>query len=64
MPIFEYKCNKCDKLEDKLVSRVDADEDKTFPCDCKAKGTLSKNTVPNAASLRFKGNWFGTTGQY
>ncbi len=64
MPIFEYKCDKCEALKDKLVSRADADEGKTFPCDCKDAGTLSRSELPSAAALRFKGNWFGTTGRY
>ena len=64
MPIFEYKCDKCEEIKDKLVSRADADENKTFECECDSKGTLTRHTAPCAASLRFKGNWFGTTGQY
>ena len=62
MPIFDYKCDKCEEVKEKLVRREDVD--KTFPCDCKQKGTLSRTDVPNAAALRFKGRWFGTTGGY
>ena len=64
MPIFEYQCNKCELKQDKLVSRKDVDEDKTFECNCENKGTMTRSEVVNAATLRFKGNWFGTTGRY
>lgn len=62
MPIFEFKCDKCKTVQDKLVRR--ADEDTTFKCDCEEKGTLRRSETPSAAALRFKGNWFGTTGRY
>lgn len=66
MPIFEYKCNTCEKTKDKLVSRTDADNAATFPCevteDC--EGTLARSETPSAAELRFKGRWYSTTRSY
>lgn len=64
MPIFDYKCDKCKVVKEKLVTRKDADENIEFECDCADKGTLKRTDVPSAAALRFKGNWFGTTGRY
>ena len=64
MPLFDYVCDKCEKVEEKLVSRTDAEAEVTFPCDCEKKGTLSRSSAPSAAALRFKGQWFGTTGNY
>ena len=62
MPIFEFKCDKCGTIKDKLVKRVD--ENTEFACDCDSKGTLKRNEAPTAAVLRFKGNWSGTTGRF
>ena len=65
MPIFEYKCDKCNKTEDKLVSRSDADDFVEFDCTCKKKGKLKRTeAITTAAALRFKGNWSGTTGRF
>lgn len=68
MPIFEYKCNTCGTTKDKLVSRAAADEGITFQCEDElpeeCTGTLARSDVPSAAALRFKGQWFGTTGRY
>jgi predicted nucleic acid-binding Zn ribbon protein len=67
MPIFEYKCNKCETTKDKLVSRSQAEEGVTFPCDEQPEGcdgTLVHSDVPTAAALRFKGRWFATTRGY
>lgn len=64
MPIFQYQCDKCEKLDDKLVSRAEVDSDAEFPCDCKKKGTLKRTNTISASALRFKGRWFGTTGGY
>lgn len=64
MPIFQFKCDKCDKLDDKLISRSDADNNVDFDCDCAKKGKLKRTNDITAAALRFKGNWSGTTGSF
>ena len=66
MPIFEYKCNKCDAVDDKLVSRADADANVEFECDhCnKPDAKLQRTHGTNAAALRFKGRWYTTTRGY
>lgn len=63
MPIFEYRCDKCELVEDKLVSRSDADADKEFACSCK-DGILKRTDTPSAAALRFRGQWYSTTRSY
>jgi putative FmdB family regulatory protein len=63
MPIFEYKCNKCNITKDKLVSRSDADADKEFECECE-NGMLTRTDVISSAALRFKGQWYSTTRNY
>ena len=64
MPIFEFKCNKCEATKDKLVKRED--ENAEFDCDvCKAKDAkLQRTIVPSSAALRFRGNWYSTTRSY
>jgi predicted nucleic acid-binding Zn ribbon protein len=64
MPIFEYVCDRCKSTKDKLVTRVESEAGKTFECDCEEGATLRKSDIPTAATLRFKGQWFGTTGSY
>lgn len=64
MPIFDFVCNKCSRVEEKLVSRADADNGIEFPCDCEDGAKLERSEAISAAALRFKGQWFGTTGNY
>lgn len=64
MPIFEYICDTCEVVKDKLVTRAEVDSEKEFKCECEKGGTMRRHTVPTAATLRFKGRWFGTTGGY
>lgn len=64
MPIFEYRCDKCDKTEDKLVTRPEADAGVEFVCDCEEGAIMKKGDKISAAALRFKGNWSGTTGSF
>lgn len=63
MPIFEYKCNKCEEVKDRLVSRADADADAEFDCECgQEDAKLQRTAAPTAAGIRFRGRWPGTTG--
>lgn len=65
MPIMEYKCTKCEKVVDKLVSRKEADEYVEFDCDCgNEDARLQRTENIGAASLRFRGNWYATTRTY
>lgn len=64
MPIYEYKCDKCGKVADKLVSRLQEQEGQTFRCDCDEQGTMYKQDTVARTGLNFRGNWFKTTGKY
>jgi len=62
MPIFDYQCEKCEKVVEKIVTFADADKD--FPCDCKKGAKLKKVTKANKFNFALKGRWFKTTGGY
>jgi putative FmdB family regulatory protein len=62
MPIFEYKCDKCDKVEDKLVKF--AEEENDFECECENKGILKRVDKIHNACFHLKGRWYKTTKSY
>ncbi len=61
MPIYEYQCTKCGKVQDRLVSFRNADEQQ---CDCEDDAPLKRTDTPQATSFSLKGNWFKTRGSY
>lgn len=60
MPIFSFKCKKCNKEEDRLVKRSDIDTQKCSTC-----GELMlKEDKIMSTTFNLKGNWFKTTKSY
>ena len=57
MPIYEYKCTKCEKIFEKIVSV--ADSSKTVFCDCSPNAKAKK--IISAPSFRLEGSgWYET----
>ena len=57
MPIYEYKCIKCDKVFERIVSV--ADSSKTVFCDCSPNAKAKK--IISAPSSRLEGSgWYET----
>ena len=57
MPIYEYKCSKCEKIFEKIVSV--ADSSKTVFCDCSPNAKAKK--IISAPSFRLEGSgWYET----
>lgn len=61
MPIYEYRCPKCEKVVDRLVSYSNADDQK---CDCSENAKLERTDGIHATNFSLKGNWFKTRGTY
>lgn len=59
--IYEYKCEKCGTVEDRIVSSSTMNEQK-----CKSCEDAKMNRVEKIHSTSFvlKGNWYKTTKQY
>jgi len=57
MPIYEYKCTKCDKVFERIISV--ADSSKAVFCDCSPKAKAKK--IISAPSFRLEGSgWYET----
>ena len=57
MPIYEYKCTKCEKVFERIVSV--ADSSKAVFCDCSPKVKAKK--IISAPSFRLEGSgWYET----
>ncbi len=57
MPIYEYKCTKCEKVFERIVSV--ADSSKAVFCDC-SPNTKAKKII-SAPSFRLEGSgWYET----
>ena len=57
MPIYEYKCSKCEKIFEKILSV--ADSSKTVFCDCSPNAKAKK--IISAPSFRLEGSgWYET----
>jgi len=57
MPIYEYKCTKCDKVFERIISV--ADSSKEVFCDCSPKAKAKK--IISAPSFRLEGSgWYET----
>jgi len=57
MPIYEYKCTKCEKVFKRIVSV--ADSSKAVFCDCSPKAKAKK--IISAPSFRLEGSgWYET----
>ena len=60
MPIFEYKCTKCNKEVDRLVSHSKADNPQ--PCSCGAD--MLRIDKISSTNFSLKGNWFKNNQRY
>ena len=57
MPIYEYKCIKCDKIFERIVSV--SDSTKSVFCDCSPNARAKK--IISAPSFRLEGSgWYET----
>ena len=57
MPIYEYKCSKCDKIFERIISI--ADSNKSIFCDCSPNSKAIK--IISAPSFRLDGSgWYET----
>ena len=57
MPIYEYKCTKCNKVFERIISV--ADSSKAVFCDCSPKAKAKK--IISAPSFRLEGSgWYET----
>lgn len=60
MPIFDFKCTKCDKIDERLIRRDDID---TQLCkDCQALMVKTDDIHPMQFALR--GVWFKSHKRY
>lgn len=59
MPIYEYKCAKCDAHLEKLLSYEESE--KPLKCDC--SGTLEKVKI-SKSNFHLKGNWYKNNKSY
>jgi hypothetical protein len=61
MPLFDFKCVKCDKLEERLIPRREIDEQ---VCGCGERFPMKMSEVPHVTNFSLKGVWFKNTGGY
>jgi len=61
MPIYQYKCEKCDEEKERLVSFSNADEQQ---CGCEDDAPLKRLEVVNQLNFALKGNWFSKNQRY
>lgn len=59
--IYEYKCEQCDKVEDRIVSSSTQNEQKCKICDDAKMNRVDKI---HATSFALKGQWYKTTKSY
>lgn len=61
MPIYEYVCTRCKKIQDKLVKISEA-ENQT--CDCEDGAKLERTNSIHATSFILKGSgWYNGRGR-
>lgn len=62
MPLFDFKCNKCEKVIEKIVSH--SQKDLPIDCDCDKRGKLYREKTVGKTNISFKGKWFSNSGTY
>lgn len=62
MPLYEYKCNDCGTVTDKLISHSADETDKDFQ-ECSHCGEMA-HRIMSLSSFELKGDWFKTKGTY
>lgn len=56
MPVYEYKCSKCEKIEDRLVSFSSVDDQ---ICACSDSAPMQKIDTVNSINFALKGGgWY------
>ena len=59
MPLYEYKCDKCDTIKDKIIAYKDRKE--SHPCDVCFNGTMEFVNKIHSGGFILKGNgWYKT----
>lgn len=61
MPMYDYKCQKCEIVEQRIVKFSDADSQK---CKCEEEADMVRVMQPNPINFMLKGNWFRNGGRY
>lgn len=61
MPIFDFKCEKCGKIEERLVSRNELD---TQECSCAPASPMKKTDDVHAMNFALKGIWYKSHKRY
>jgi len=59
VPLFDYECNKCEHIFERIVSLKDADSQTCPKCDHTAQRKLT-----TSVGLKFKGNWYTNNKSY
>lgn len=62
MPIHDYECEKCHKVEEKFVSFADAELPK--PCDCEEGALMQRVHGVHRPGHKFNGMWWKTARRY
>jgi len=60
MPTYTYRCDKCEKVEDKFIKLADLDN--ILYCDCEENVELTR--LISAPSIQFIGKWFKNAKEY
>lgn len=61
MPIFDFKCEKCGKIEERLISRAQIELQK---CICTDDSPMVKTEEVHATNFALKGVWFKSHKRY
>ena len=59
MPIYEFECNKCNNVFEKILPYKK--RNKKQKCDC---GNMAQKRDISLTNFQLKGNWFKTKGEY
>lgn len=59
MPLYEYHCNKCDTVFEKIVKFDESEE--TQKCNC---GNEVKRKRISKSNFKLKGKWFKNNQEY
>jgi predicted nucleic acid-binding Zn ribbon protein len=60
MPLFTFKCEKCEKIEDRIVKHNDVNEQ---ICSCDEQSKMKQEFNPSCNFI-LKGSWFKNSKSY
>lgn len=60
MPTYTYRCDKCDKVEDKFLKLAELDN--SVYCDCEEETLMVR--IMSAPAIQFIGKWFHNAKEY